>query len=59
MKAKVQAIAEAAVKSECSVAVLSAFGRGSYGNPPGEVAQFFHEALKPVGMETWLEEVAF
>eukprot|EP00969_Alexandrium_andersonii_P073850 3257309-Alexandrium_andersonii.AAC.1 len=58
MKAKVRAIVRAALESERSVAVLSAFGRGAYSNPPAEVAQFFYEALEPVGMETALEEVA-
>eukprot|EP00969_Alexandrium_andersonii_P115201 5094436-Alexandrium_andersonii.AAC.1 len=50
---------EAALESERSVVVLSALGRGAYGDPPAEVAQFFYEALEPVGMETALEEVAF
>eukprot|EP00969_Alexandrium_andersonii_P104953 4631094-Alexandrium_andersonii.AAC.1 len=36
MKAKVNAIIRAAVKAECSVVVLSAFGRGALRNAPQE-----------------------
>eukprot|EP00969_Alexandrium_andersonii_P240444 10614862-Alexandrium_andersonii.AAC.1 len=57
MKAQVEAIVKAAVEVQCSVLVLSAFGGGAFENPPDQVVHFFDEALKHVGMETYLEEV--
>eukprot|EP00969_Alexandrium_andersonii_P278286 12301947-Alexandrium_andersonii.AAC.1 len=59
MRAKAQAIVDAAQESGCSIAVLSAFGCGAYANPPAEVAQFFWDALWPVGMDTPLQGVVF
>ena len=55
MRTKVQTILEAAAHAGCDAAVLSAFGCGAYGNPPGEVAALFREALA----RSPLAEVAF
>mmetsp|Transcript_13588 Transcript_13588/g.38648 ORF Transcript_13588/g.38648 Transcript_13588/m.38648 type:complete len:342 (+) Transcript_13588:230-1255(+) len=55
MKAKVALIVQAAVKSQCTVAVLSAFGCGAFGNPPDRVAWMFREALERAP----LKEVVF
>lgn len=46
MEDKIAAIVHAAVESGCHTAVLSAFGCGAFGNPPGVVARMFREQLE-------------
>ena len=46
MKAKAGAVLQAAVRAECDVVVLSAFGCGAFCNPPHIVAGIFYEAIQ-------------
>jgi len=45
MQRKIELILEGACHLGCDVAILSAFGCGAFGNPPGAVATMFREAL--------------
>ena len=57
MQTQIELILEAARQSGCQALVLSAFGCGAYGNPPGAVAKLFKEALHRHGGQ--LEKVVF
>eukprot|EP00969_Alexandrium_andersonii_P086984 3837084-Alexandrium_andersonii.AAC.1 len=59
MRKKARVIIKAAVRLDCDVLILSAFGRGAFGNPPEQVAAFFKEALDEVSVESTLCEVIF
>lgn len=46
MMTKIAVILSAAAHARCNVVVLSAFGCGAFGNPPGAVAEMFYEGLR-------------
>ena len=49
MRAQIEVIFEAARQSGCQALVLSAFGWGAFGHPPGTVAELFRTAVRERG----------